>query len=146
MSAHLMVLRERIEGYKYVGVEFVRILFGLYLVGKGYLFSQNSAELIHLIGLINISVSPDLIIHYLIAAHVAGGLMIAIGLYTRPALILQLPAVIGAVLTTHASNGFLSSGLQLESASLALLFLIWFIYTGSGKLSMDYLVIEKKDN
>jgi putative oxidoreductase len=144
MSAHLIVLKERIEGYRYLGVEFLRILFGLFLVGKGYLFAENSAELIYLISLNNLMFSPGLIMNYVIAVHVAGGLMVAIGLYTRPVLLLQLPAVFGAVLTTHAQAGILSSGLAFESALLTLVIMIGFIYNDSGKWSVDHLFVDRK--
>lgn len=146
MYAYLVVLKERIEGYRHIAIEFLRILFGLFLVGKGYTYVENPSELAYYITLVGIPGYTDLIVHYIVAAHVVGGLLIAIGLYTRLVLLIQIPVVLGAILMVHAQNGLLNSGLQLETAVLSLLLLSSFLYYGSGRWSFDHLVLQKKQD
>jgi putative oxidoreductase len=146
MYADLVVLKDRIEGYRHIAIEFLRILFGLFLVGKGYTYVENPSELASFITLIAIPGYADLIVHYIVAAHVVGGLLIAIGLFTRLVLLIQVPVILGAILLVHAQNGILNSGLQFETAVLSLLLLSSFLYYGSGRWSLDHLVLQKHHN
>jgi putative oxidoreductase len=143
MYAELVVLKERIEGYRHFAIELLRILFGLFLVGKGYAYVENPSEIAYYVTLIAIPGYTDLIVHYIVAAHVVGGLLLAIGLYTRLVIILQVPIILGAVLLVHLQTGLLNSGLQLETAILSLLLLSSFLYYGSGEWSLDRLILQK---
>lgn len=143
MYADLIVLKERIEGYRHYLIELIRILFGLFLVGKGYGYVENPSELAYYVTLSALPVSADLLMHYIVAAHVAGGLLIALGLFTRSVLLIQIPVLLGAILMVHAQNGPLTHGLQFETAVLTFLMLTGFLYYGSGRWSLDHLVLQK---
>ncbi|MFU8858916.1 MAG: DoxX family protein [Cyclonatronaceae bacterium] len=145
MYADLIVLKERIEGYRHYLIELIRILFGLFLMGKGYGYVENPSELAYFITLSAMPLSADLLIHYIVAAHVAGGLLIALGLYTRTVLLIQIPVLLGVILMVHAQNGPFTNGLQFETAVVTFLLLTGFLYYGSGRWSLDHLVLEKRE-
>jgi uncharacterized membrane protein YphA (DoxX/SURF4 family) len=77
--------------------------------------------------------------HYVIFAHILGGPLIAVGLFTRFASLIQLPILIGAVFMVNAPKGFLSIGnhMELEISLLVLVGLVVFIVFGAGKYSID---------
>jgi putative oxidoreductase len=80
-------------------------------------------------------------IHYVVPAHFIGGLLIAVGLLTRWAVIAQIPILIGAVIINFA--GEMSTN-NLILAIVALLLCIFFAFYGSGKHSVDkYLKMQQ---
>jgi putative oxidoreductase len=72
------------------------------------------------------------------AAHLAGGALLALGLITRTAAIVQIPALIGAVFFVHLREGLFRTGQSLELSSLVLFLLCVFAVFGGGRLSLDH--------
>ncbi|MEX0601413.1 MAG: DoxX family protein, partial [Rhodothermales bacterium] len=72
-----------------------------------------------------------------------GGIMIAIGLFTRAAALVQLPALVGAVFVVHFQGGLLAPSQSLEFSALVLFLLVLVFLWGSGNLSVDNYVIEQ---
>lgn len=125
-------------------LDIVRMALGVFLIIKGVEFASNSHMLSALVSR-QISFRGFLLLlltHYIIFAHIAGGFLIAVGLLTRLACMVQLPILIGAVfmvnwdVTEHFGN------LLLTLAVLALLVL--FAIVGSGPWSLEQ-AFEKED-
>ena len=120
-------------------VDIIRMLLGLYLIAKGYIFLNNAGYLRWLIienGIIR--QSPGLIsalIDYVTCMHLLAGTLIFLGLHTRAAALLQLPIVFGAVFFVNILSPFINSELWLSILVLCLLSL--FVVIGSGPLSLD---------
>lgn len=119
-------------------LDFVRILLGIFLFYMGVLFIQNRDALTALI-----NESPFLtavafwIGHYIVFAHLAGGLLIALGLLTRVAVIANIPVLLGAVFFVHSPMGLFEIYTQIGLSILVLFLLIFFLVEGSGPLSID---------
>jgi uncharacterized membrane protein YphA (DoxX/SURF4 family) len=86
-----------------------------------------------------------MLMHYIIFAHIAGGGLIAVGLLTRVACIIQIPILLGALILVrwnimqHFSEFFL--------ALFTLILLCYFLIIGSGPWSLDRLIWENdKEN
>lgn len=115
-------------------VDILRFGLGAFLIVKGLMFAGN---LDGLIGRINFTeaYAAGGIAHYIVMAHVMGGLLIAIGLVTRVAVAFQLPILIGALIFAGVSENYNYGELWQAIIVLALL-VVFFIY-GSGKWSAD---------
>src|ERR1700704_2735075 len=115
-------------------LDIIRMLVGLLLVVKGYVYFNNAAYIRVLIienKLIN--QSEDLIsaiIFYTTYVQLVGGTLFFLGLRTRLAAIFLLPIVFGATFFVNILNPFFNSELWLSVLVMALLIL--FIVIGSG--------------
>lgn len=67
-----------------------------------------------------------------------GGVLIALGLITRIAILFQLPVFIGVIFNQHAQYGLYSVYSELGFAIVITAVLIAFLVLGSGKFSVDY--------
>jgi len=77
---------------------------------------------------------------YIVAAHLGGGILMAIGYLTRVSAILQMPILIGAVFFIHFPEGLAAVDQSLEFSALVLFLVTLFAIRGSGRLSvMSYL-------
>ncbi|QXD15956.1 DoxX family protein [Rhodocaloribacter litoris] len=130
---NLFEWRETHENY---GLDFIRIFLGIALFVRGYLFMTNQTLLQDFIEESGLLLGGT-IIHYITLAHLYGGFIMALGLMTRIAALVQIPVLIGAVYV-HLTEGLLAQGQSLELSVLVLfLLLIIFVY-GPGRLSLDY--------
>ena len=118
-------------------LDLLRIVLGIFLLFKGIEFARNSTTLNELISQ-QVPFSSLLLVllgHYVIFAHIMGGFLLALGLLTRLACLIQIPILIGAIvfvnvdLTNHFSEIILSIGI--------LGLLIYFTVIGSGPWSLD---------
>lgn len=75
--------------------------------------------------------------HYVAAAHICGGALLAAGLFTRLAALVQLPSLVGAVFFVHLSDGLLAANQSLELSVLVLIVLCMYTVFGGGKWSLD---------
>lgn len=77
--------------------------------------------------------------------HLLGGVFILIGLFTRWAIIFQLPIVLGAIIFVNARDGiFVGSG-ELWFSILILILLVVFLVEGDGFLSWKKMLNKEKD-
>lgn len=123
-------------------MDILRIALGVFLILKGAEFAQNSSTLTELMsrqipfsGLLLLLLS-----HYIIFAHIAGGFLLAVGMLTRVACLVQIPVLLGALIFVRWDVLGHFSGFFLALMILALL--IWFFIIGSGPWSLD-AAIEK---
>ena len=121
--------------HTYYPLDLLRIVFGVFLLFKGFSFMGNSQILIDLIKPLQNIAGSMLAIHYVTPAHVIGGLLIIFGLLTRWATLVQLPLIIGAVIINFAGE---MDTTNLILSLVALILCIFFTVYGSGKNSVDY--------
>ncbi|CAN5390991.1 DoxX family protein [soil metagenome] len=119
-------------------LDFLRILLGVTIFLKGLYFISHTEELQQILVHSKFPWLSFAIAHYVALAHLAGGIMIAIGLFTRKAIALQIPILLGAVLFVNASKGFFSESPDLLFSATVLGMLCFFFFYGSGYLSADH--------
>jgi uncharacterized membrane protein YphA (DoxX/SURF4 family) len=76
-----------------------------------------------------------ILMHYVAPAHLIGGLLIAFGLFTRWAVIGQLPIIFGAVLINFIGE---MNANNLILSLVILILCVFFLFYGSAKNSADY--------
>ena len=118
-------------------IEVLRIYLGISLLLKGINFLINQDQTIEYLSLTPFS---DFISYHLIVfIHIVGGLMLALGLLTRLAALVQIPLLIGAIIFVHWSQ-------NVELVMLVLFLLCIFVIYGGGNFSIDYLITNKSNN
>lgn len=124
-------------------LDFFRIILGVFITYKGLYFVVHMDELQMTTAGINVYFAGLTLAHYVVFAHILGGPLIALGLYTRIVSFLQLPILIGAVFMVNFPKGFLSIGHHMELyvelwvSIVVLTGLIVFMVFGAGKFSID---------
>jgi len=113
----------------------LRMILGVFLFIKGVQFSTSVDSLIELIQPKNTTFPALILAHYVIMAHIAGGILVFFGLITRLALLIQLPLFIGAV-TINIISG--AESFILAQSIFGLVCSTIFIIYGSGRYSADY--------
>ncbi|MBT8401892.1 MAG: DoxX family protein [Rhodothermia bacterium] len=122
-----------------VASDLIRMFLGAALLVRGLLFALNPESLAEL--------APDKVVdwvsYYIMSAHLVGGLLLMIGLFTRVAALIQIPVLVGAVLVVHVREGLATPNQSLELAALVLFLLIVFFVFGPGRKSLDYRFFGK---
>ena len=126
-------------------IDFLRVGLGLILFVKGIDFIRNIEGLQQIIENSRFPWVSFSIAHYVAMAHLAGGLLIALGIITRIAVLFQLPILAGAILFIHSWQGIFMNGSELLFAIVVLLLLIFFLIYGSGPLSFDEWMKHQKE-
>ncbi|SDF19996.1 DoxX protein [Mucilaginibacter pineti] len=125
-------------------LDLIRIALGVFLLLKGVAFMENTTYLKHLIDDQNIiDLSPDVLIvlvYYVTFAHLVGGVLIALGILTRLASIIQIPIVLGAVFLTGIFQEPINT--MAWPSVTALILLVVFTVLGSGPISLDKYLSE----
>lgn len=123
------------NAHTYYSLDILRVALGVFLIIKGAYFITNSREFEDIITPVSNFLGGMFIFHYIAAAHIMGGLLIAFGLLTRWCIIAQIPILIGAVAINFIGE---MNALNLILALLTLGISIFFLFYGSGKHSADY--------
>ena len=126
------------EAHRDLCFDLLRIYLGIGLFVKGWYFITNMTYLSDLLVKSGrLEVAGFLMAHYIPLAHLGGGALMAFGLFTRFAIAVQIPILLGAVFLVHYKEGLFTQGQGLEFTALVLFLLcILFIY-GPGRLSAD---------
>ena len=125
-------------------IDFVRIGLGIFIFTKGITFMSDTEGINELLEGSSFGQFVGLgVIHYVQMAHLAGGLLIAIGLITRVAIVFQIPILLGAVILNLPQG--LGNLLETEISIIVLLLLVLFFVLGSGKLSADNYIGKGSD-
>lgn len=117
-----------------------RILLGLVIFAKGVGFVSDRAAVADLIEQTNFQLSIWSAVHYVVFAHLVGGVFIIVGFQTRLACLVQIPILITAVFWINATKGFNFLNSELWLSIVVLLLLCVFLVAGSGKYSLDNLM------
>jgi uncharacterized membrane protein YphA (DoxX/SURF4 family) len=120
-------------------LDIFRIMLGVFITYKGLDFLTHMDELEMTAAGLNVYFAGATLAHYVVFAHILGGPLIAVGLFTRAVCLINLPVLIGAVVFVNAPKGFLSVGhhMELEVSLVVLAGLLTFIIFGAGKYSID---------
>jgi putative oxidoreductase len=126
-------------------LDLFRIALGIFITYKGLHFITNMNALETTTAGINVWFAGAFLSHYVVFAHVLAGPLIAAGLFTRFACLLQIPILIGAVFLVNYPKGQFSVGnhFELEISLIVLLGLVVFIVFGAGRFSID--AIRRRD-
>lgn len=91
----------------------------------------------------SIGLAPGIVMAFLAgSAEFVGGLLILLGLLTRPAALALVVTMLVAIVTVHMDNGLFMAnngyafGLSLLAASLSL------VFSGAGKAALDPLLVK----
>lgn len=133
---HLWQWKNHTRGY-----ELVRIFIGAALLVRGILFLVNPDTLAEMAG----ERALGWVSTYVIAAHIAGGAMMTLGLFTRIGALIQIPILVDATFFVHLRGAFNGADQSLELAALTLVLLVVVYLFGPGRLSLDYRLFGAKD-
>lgn len=130
------------QGHEDLFRDLVRMYLGVGLFVKGLYFMSHRNELDQLLGqLDNAAFAQAAAAHYVIPVHIVGGLVLAIGLLTRLAALLQIPILLGAVFYVYLPQMALIEPRQnLEFSALVLFLLVLVVAYGAGRFSVDHLL------
>lgn len=137
----IKTLNKWANAHTYYVLDLLRVALGLFLILKGVAFMSDSEAMALVMNPYRELPGSMMIIHYVAAAHFVGGFFIIIGLLTRWSVALQLPILIGAILTNFLGAMILSNLIQ---AVIVLLICVFFMFYGSGKHSLDYYLKMQK--
>lgn len=126
-------------------VDFIRIALGVFLLWKGVEFSNDMNKMTAMMDDLPFGNFMMVILgHYVLFAHILGGVLLATGLLTRLACIIQIPVLLAAIFL-NIFNQFS----ELSLSILILLLLVYFLIVGSGRWSLDWYInreYERRNN
>lgn len=126
-----------------IAIEMLRIYLGIALVIKGFQFITNPQQAAEYMQMTNLPFFEFLSIHIVAMVHIAGGFLLAIGLLSRIAALMQVPILFGAIFFVHFQQGLFTKEQNLELVILVFFLLLVFVVYGGGRLSVDY-VLERR--
>jgi putative oxidoreductase len=134
------------EGHADIFVDLVRIYLGIGLAVKGIFFMTHRDYLLNLLEQSgNLVIAPVTIAHYVIPAHIFGGVLLALGLLTRLAALLQLPILIGAVFWVYLPKAMTLEPRQyIEFSALVLFLMVLILIFGPGRWSVDHYLSRRE--
>ena len=122
-------------------LDLFRTVLGAFITYKGLYFITHMDELHTTASGINVYFAGAAIAHYVVFAHILGGPLILVGLFTRIVSLIQIPILIGAIIFVNYPKGFLAIGsgsyMELELSIVILVGLIVFMVFGAGRFSID---------
>lgn len=129
--------------------DIIRIGLGLFIITKGVLVINSHDAVYNLLYNNNTFAFSGLllaaVIHYVVFAHIVGGIFLTIGLLTRFTAVIQIPIVIGAIFFVNVAKGFTVFNSELWLSILVLFLLVMFWIIGSGPLSVDHNLRKSKN-
>jgi len=134
------------EAHCGVFLDAVRIYLGIGLFVKGIYFATNNE---HLMRILNdagdLFIAHGTVAHYIIPIHIVGGLLLALGLLTRAAALVQIPILLGAMFYLYMPRMMLLEHRQnLEFSGLVLFLLVLISIFGSGRWSVDHWLSRRQ--
>jgi len=125
----------------------IRIYLGLGLLARGVMlvFNIRTDFVLDMLSRTGSDwLASGLLLHYVALAHFVGGILLAIGFFTRVAALVQVPILAGAVFIVHRQDGLFALGQSLEFSALVLFLLVVIAISGGGPLSLDRVVFGEK--
>lgn len=127
----------RFEARPELVLDVIRIYLGAGLLFRGFALVGLDTGLLQLAGGTVPGIPLSGLFVYVAGAHIIGGALMLVGLYTRLAALIQLPVLIGAVFLVHWQDGLLSAQQSLEFSALVLYLLLIVSVFGGGQWSLD---------
>ncbi len=134
------------EKHHPVMLDLLRVLLGITIFFKGLYFISHTEELQHILANSAFPWLSFAVAHYVAIVHLAGGIMISIGLFTRKAVALQIPILLGAVFLVNVPKGFFAEGNDLAFSIVVLSLLCFYFVYGPGYRSADNSLNAQPDN
>ena len=125
-------------------IDIVRILLGIAILIRGIYFIHDPTDLLQILDNSKISGWTFIVEHHVAFTYLVGGILIAIGLITRIAIIFQLPVFFGSIYCSLTDKGFFSVFSDLTFSIIMFVLLIFFLVWGPGRFSVDGYM-KKKD-
>ncbi len=127
-------------------MDIVRIALGIYLCYKGVDFVRNMGAMNDLLAhnMSFGSLAVMMIGHFIVFAHILGGLLIAMGVLTRFACLIQIPILLGAIFLVNLKGGMFTPYSELIISIVVLLLLFYFLVIGNGQWTANFDEEEKK--
>ena len=131
---------KKMEERQNMAYAYIRIFLGLALAVRGLILIAKPESISELVS------AEKMYMGYAFVAiiHLLGGLLLAVGFFTRLAAFFQIPVLLGAVFFVHANEGLMTAGQSLELAVMVLFLLLIFMVYGSGPLSVHEKLINKE--
>lgn len=127
-------------------LDIIRILLGVFLFYKGIDFLQNlptvKGELHNKTSFGEYTIL--LLGHYVVFAHIIGGILLTIGLFTRFACLIQIPVLLGAIIFINSGSSAVKPYSELFLSIIVLLLLFYFMVIGNGPWALRFKENEKK--
>ena len=82
--------------------------------------------------------------HFVVFAHILGGILLVLGLFTRFACIIQIPILLGAVIFINLASDVFKPYNELFLSVLVLLLLFYFLIVGNGPWAIKLKDEEKR--
>lgn len=134
------------EAHRAEALGLVRVYLGLGLFARGLYFLTDSGAYFALMPEDGAGfLVSGVLLHYVALAHLGGGLLLAMGLLTRLAALVQVPILAGAVLLVHRPSGLLGGDQSFELAAMVLFLLVLFALWGGGPWSLDALLARRAE-
>ena len=138
-------VRPWIEQHTDIVLDMVRIYLGLGLALKAIFYMSHNDELMRMMDALGpAQIFPAAMAHYVILAHLMGGILLALGLLTRVAALAQIPILFVALFYLYLPKMMMMESRQnLEFSALVLFLLVIFAIFGAGRWSVDHLLSKK---
>jgi len=119
-------------------MDIVRIALGGFLFYKAVDFLYNMSDLVNLMSSQSSFGSFTYVLagHYVVFAHLLGGIFLIFGVLTRFACIIQIPVMLGALFFVRSNEDMLRPYSQMGIRIVVLLLLIYFLIAGNGPWSI----------
>ncbi len=143
--SYILKIEDWAEHHHPLWTDFLRIILGVILILKGFLFAEHQEVITNLLLENHLQYLIFMAAHYVIIMHIAGGILIAFGLLTRFACLMNLPILIAAVLFNNISPNLLPFNSELLISIIVLILLAFFMVLGDGKFSADHFINDHTD-
>lgn len=126
-------------------VDLFRVLLGLILVWKGIQVATNLSAFSEMMAKTKLpaSFAISLSAHFVIVAHIIGGMLIAIGTNTRAACLVQIPILLVAIFYVNLPANVIRPYSEFWLSVSVLIALVFFMIEGNGPLSVDNYYVDK---
>ncbi len=114
----------------------LRVALGLCLLLKGISFISNTIALQSILQESNLPAN-ELLSSAVAWLHLLGGFLIIPGLFTRWAVLVQIPILLVAVIMINTKRGIFAAESEFGFSLVVLLLLIFFLIEGGGPMSLD---------
>ncbi|MEM1117675.1 MAG: DoxX family protein [Bacteroidota bacterium] len=129
------------DTHRSVALDLIRIYLGVGLFARGLVFLSEPGSYAALLPGGEESVyASAMLMHYVALAHIGGGLLLAGGLLTRVAALVQIPVLLGAVFVIHWPDTLLTADQSFAFSALVLALLSVSAVWGGGPWSLDRAV------
>ena len=112
------------ESHHPAWLDILRICLGLFLCAQGLAFINDIWALQQVLHKINLNWDAFYLAHIIAIAHIIGGFLICIGLFTRIVIFFQLPILIGAII-------FMWPGYDYSTLNQQVPLSIFYIWSGA---------------